>query len=352
MVKYSFCLLFSLVLLFSFNMIFMSKVQAGYCAGTLPGCWSCVNDAGTYWSYCDAPPAQPVYATGYSSEGGVAYTSQFNQYGSQYGSQYTYEYQSQYGAQYSYEVQTNYCAPTTAGCYSCVQGTTYYSYCNRPPDQPVYATGYKYETQYSAERSYPAQSSGGYCASTGKGCFSCVDGANNYTSFCDTNNGGAVIPRTPGTTVTSGTPQCLLQNQVKWQGDTCINATYYAGTTPIADGYAPGCYACPVRGRCVVSTALPACTGVCNAPAPSCGQTTTGVDTGCGAPCNLQGEACPCFATSCNAAEPACGQTTFGVNNCGTACNKVGDQCVQPFLKTTGGDVHSNTNITTPGGPR
>ncbi len=151
---------------------------------------------------------------------------------------------------------------------------------------------------------------------------------------------------------------------------TCANATGLTANEYTCTSYHPevntGCAAgaypycftgCtpPPTYRCVPN---PQCsTTVCNAPEPACGQTTWGtyqaLTAGATCPaCSKTGGTCPCFDTSCNAAEPACGQTTFGKTNCNNDCSKVGNQCVQPFLKTSGGDVHSNTNINTPGGPQ
>jgi len=70
----------------------------------------------------------------------------------------------------------------------------------------------------------------------------------------------------------------------------------------------------------------------CNAPEPSCGQTTYGTDN-CGNSCSKTGQPCPCPVTSCNAPEPACGQTTSGTDCGGNSCSKIGPPC-PPFNPT------------------
>lgn len=66
----------------------------------------------------------------------------------------------------------------------------------------------------------------------------------------------------------------------------------------------------------------------CNAPAPACGQTTTGT-LNCGQACSKKGQAC-CVSTTCGAPNPGCGQTTSGTDNCGKPCTKTGPACPPP----------------------
>ncbi len=73
--------------------------------------------------------------------------------------------------------------------------------------------------------------------------------------------------------------------------------------------------------------------GACNAPEPSCAQTSTTGTNECGQSCNKL------VSQWCDAAEPLCGQTTSGNWTCGNACTKTGPDCGwQPYGFVMPGD--------------
>ena len=81
--------------------------------------------------------------------------------------------------------------------------------------------------------------------------------------------------------------------------------------------------------------------GSCNATAPACDETTTGVDN-CDNACTKVGEPCPvvppdCVYEWCSAILPICGgERTFGIDNCGIPCQKIpiecGTECPEPII--------------------
>ena len=79
---------------------------------------------------------------------------------------------------------------------------------------------------------------------------------------------------------------------------------------------------------------------------PQCNTNNTGVYCA-GAP-----EPEACVPGSCNPSSttPGCGSVPGG-DGCGACIYTYPWDCISPWIQTTGGDVHSNTRINTPGGP-
>ncbi len=99
--------------------------------------------------------------------------------------------------------------------------------------------------------------------------------------------------------------------------------------TQVDDSFCPG--AKPAISQPCNNGACASCTpdGSCSAAAPSCEQTTYGLDN-CDNQCQKVGSSCStCVsdANSCDAATPPCGQTTTGLDNCNRSCQKTGPSC-------------------------
>lgn len=186
-----------------------------------------------------------------------------------------------------------------------------------------------------------------------EGSETCDDGntANNdgCSSVCQTeSSGGGGLPPPP-----PPPPPCVSNGSCSAVAPACDQTTSgvdNCGTACSKTGAA--CECVPIQGSCNASEptcettttvgkdncgndctktkAQCACVsnGSCNAVAPQCDQTTSGVDN-CGKVCAKTGSKCACVPNpdSCNAIFPSCGQTTEGKDNCGNVCTKSGSSC-------------------------